>query len=310
MVGGNLLNFPGLLSTPMATATTAKFLFNSVISTPGAKCLVADVKKIYLNNELQNPEYMKLQLHITTQEIIDEYALHDLVHKYGWVCLNIVKGMYGLKQAGIISNIELTKHFDKFGYYPVQHTPCLWIHKTRATIFTLVVDDFTIKYATHQDADHLLQALRAKYTISTDWEASLYIGITLKGDYTAGHVDLSMPKYVAKALHKFKQSLQKFHPNNKAEYFPHKYVEPNYGQKVQYSELPDDVSTLDSVDINLIQKNVGTFLYYDIDVDNTLLVALSTIASEQYAATSKTAKKITQLLNDLATNPDATIRYT
>ena len=123
--------------------------------------------------------------------------------------------MYGLKQAGIITNMELTKHLDKFGYYPVQHTPGLWRHKTRATIFTLVVDNLAIKYATKQYSDHLLQALCAKYTISTDWEASLYIGITLNWDYTAGHVDLSMPKYVAKVIHKFKNFLHKFHPNNK-----------------------------------------------------------------------------------------------
>ena len=162
----------------------------------------------------------------------DKYSLHDLVYKDGWVYLKILKGMYGLKQAGIIANMELTKHLDKFGYYPVQHTPGLWRHKTRATIFTLVINDFAIKYATHQDADHLLQALRAKYTIYTDWESSLYIGITLKWDYTAGHVNLSMPKYVAKALHKFKKSLQKFDPNNKPEYSPHKHVEPNYVKKV------------------------------------------------------------------------------
>ena len=42
---------------------------------------------------------------------------------------------------------------------------------------------------------------------------------------------------------------------------------------------------------------------------NTVLVALSTIASEQSSATFNTAKKITQLLNYLATHPDATIRY-
>ena len=137
---------------------------------------------------------MKLHLHITPQEIIDEYALHNLVDEDGWVYLKIVKGMYGLKQAGIIANMELTKNLDKFGYHPVQHTPGLWKHATRAKIFTLVVDDFAIKYASRQGAAHLLQALCAKYTISTDWDASLYIGISLNWDYTAGHVDLSMPK--------------------------------------------------------------------------------------------------------------------
>ena len=63
-----------------------------------------------------------------------------------------------------------------------------------------------------------------------------------------------MPKYVARALHKFKQALQKFHPENKPEYSPHKHVEPKYGQKVQYAEPTNDAPELDSVDINLIKK--------------------------------------------------------
>ena len=66
-VGGNLLDLPGMLITSTATVITAKCLFNSVISTPVAKCLVADVKYFYLNNDLPDPEYMKLQLHIIPQ---------------------------------------------------------------------------------------------------------------------------------------------------------------------------------------------------------------------------------------------------
>ena len=97
--------------------------------------------------------------------------------------------MYGLKQAGIIANMELTNHLEKFGYHPVRHTTGLWKHNTRATIFTLIVDDLSIKYASKQDADHLLQALCAKYTIYTYWDASLYIGITLDWNYTTGHVE-------------------------------------------------------------------------------------------------------------------------
>ena len=118
---------------------------NSVISTPGAKCIIADVKNFYLNNDLPEPEYMKLNIHIIPQEIIDECALHKLVDDNGWVYLEIAKGMYWLKQAGIIVNMELTKHLEKFGYHSVRHTPGLWKHNTWATIFTLIVDDFAIK---------------------------------------------------------------------------------------------------------------------------------------------------------------------
>ena len=63
-------------------------------------------KNFYLNNALPEPEYMKLHLNIIPQEIIGEYALHNLVDEDGWVYLKIVKGMYGLKQAEIIVNID------------------------------------------------------------------------------------------------------------------------------------------------------------------------------------------------------------
>ena len=76
----------------------------------------------------------------------------------------------------------------------------------------------------------------------------------LNWNYTTGYIGLSIPKYVTRALHKFKQALQKFHTNNKPEYLPHKHVEPNYGQNVQYAEPTNDAPKLDSFNINLIKK--------------------------------------------------------
>ena len=43
-VGGKLLDYAGTLTTPTATITTAKCLFNSVVSTPAEKCVLADIK--------------------------------------------------------------------------------------------------------------------------------------------------------------------------------------------------------------------------------------------------------------------------
>ena len=54
-VGGNLLDFIGNLSAPTASVTTEKCVFDSVLSTPGARCLLAEIKKIYLNNVLPYP---------------------------------------------------------------------------------------------------------------------------------------------------------------------------------------------------------------------------------------------------------------
>ena len=43
-VGGNVLDFTGNPSAPTASVTTEMFVFNSVVSTPGARCLLADIE--------------------------------------------------------------------------------------------------------------------------------------------------------------------------------------------------------------------------------------------------------------------------
>ena len=53
----------------------------------------------------------------------------------------------------------------------------------------------------------------------------------------------------------------------------------------------------------------GTFLYYAIAIDNTILPALRKIFSEQSKATTNTAKQVAKLLNYLASNTQAEIQY-
>jgi hypothetical protein len=110
---------------------------------------------------------MKLPLTILPQEIIEKYDLKRLAVN-GWVYLEIRKGMYGLKQAGLLANQLLQKRLKPFGYYPARHTPGLWLHNTKPTTFSLVVDDFAVKYVTKSDANHLRDGLLQHYEITTD----------------------------------------------------------------------------------------------------------------------------------------------
>jgi hypothetical protein len=102
-VGGNLIDYPGDVSTPTADTTTAKMVINSTISTPNAKFMRADIKDFYLGTPMERFKYMRLPLPLIPQEIVDEYDLTPLVHK-GHVYLEIRQGMYGLPQAGILAN--------------------------------------------------------------------------------------------------------------------------------------------------------------------------------------------------------------
>ena len=60
--------------------------------------------------------------------------------------MEIRKGMPGLKQSGRIASDLLKTHLTQFGYAPVSCTPDLWKHATHDITFSLVVDDFGIKY--------------------------------------------------------------------------------------------------------------------------------------------------------------------
>jgi len=54
-IGGNHINYPGKVATPTAYLLVAKILFNSTISTPGAKFMMMDISNFYLNLPLPQP---------------------------------------------------------------------------------------------------------------------------------------------------------------------------------------------------------------------------------------------------------------
>jgi hypothetical protein len=143
-VGGDRIFYAADASTTTADLTTAKILFNSVISTPGAKFLGIDIKDFYLGTSMKDFEYMSIPLQMLPQGIIDQYNLTPLVHNN---CINVEirKGMYGLPQAGKLANHLLIEALAPFGYCPVLITPSLWQYDERDIAFCLVVDNFGVK---------------------------------------------------------------------------------------------------------------------------------------------------------------------
>ena len=64
------------------------------------------------------------------------------------------------------------------------------------SVFPLVVDNFGVKHARKEDAQHLMEVPEEHYTISRDWQGERYNDITLAWDYAVRKVHLSMPEYV------------------------------------------------------------------------------------------------------------------
>jgi hypothetical protein len=77
----------------------------------------------------------------------------------GHVYCEIQKGMYGLPQAGIIAQQLLEKRLQQHKYHQSATTPGLWKHDTQPISFTLVVDNFWVKYVGKENAHHLLDTV-------------------------------------------------------------------------------------------------------------------------------------------------------
>jgi hypothetical protein len=301
-VGGDRLDYSCDIATSTADITTFKILINSTLSTADAAMMMMDIKNYYMGTPLARFEYMKMLLSRFLEEIVCKYNLDSLAVG-GWVYIETRKGVYGLKQAGLLANQLLQTRVAPFGYYPARHTPGLWLHNTRPIAFSLVVNDFTVKYVGKQHADHLRNSLLKNYELTMDWVVTVYSGMTLRWDYKNRTCDISMHGYVSNVLRKFQHDAPK-HP----QHTPSRYVTPVYGAKTQYA-TKYKTPPLTAKQCLTIQKVTGSVLYYARAVDPTVLMPLNDIATEQTKATEKTQAATNQWLDYLATRPDATIIY-
>jgi hypothetical protein len=142
------------------------------------------------------------------------------------------------------------------------------------------------------------------YEVTEDWCGNLYFGMKLDWDYNACTLDILMPGYIKKLLLKYKHCMP-----NQPQHCPYPPSPKHYSVKAQALLLVIISLKLSPEEIKEIQCIVGSISYYAGAVDITVLMTLSSMAIEQTKGTTNTMEKAKQLLDYLATNPDATIQY-
>lgn len=141
---------------PTNTRAPNVMLINACIPDPDSEFLTADISDFYLGTPLDTPEYMSIRLDQMPEASRRKY-IHDLsLVRNGCILVEITRSLYGLPQAGRLSQQRLIRHLEAHGYKQATHTPCLFTHIDRPVSFTLIVDDFGIKYTGRQHADHLI----------------------------------------------------------------------------------------------------------------------------------------------------------
>jgi hypothetical protein len=303
VVGGNKINYPGKVATSTAEMLVAKLLFISFISTQGARFMMMDIPNFYLITPLKRPKYVKIKLSDIPEEIIVKYKLHDLANSDGSVYIKANRGMYGLPQSGLIANELLEERLNKHGYRQSKLVPGLWKHDKRPIQFTLVVDNFGVKYTRQEDVEHLKSVIERDYTVTADWTGNRYIGITLDWDYKRQRVHPSMTNYVKKALKLFQ------HKVRKEQHLPYPCTPIIYGAKVQYAKQAVKSPMVDAKTKKIIQQVCGKFLFLGQAVDSTFLCPISAIASQSANPTERTLELTHHLLDYLGTQEEAILTY-
>ena len=144
--------------------------------------MTVDVKNFYLNTPMRKYEHLQMHMSDIPDDVQKQYKPNDKDTTNRYVHVEIQKGMYGLLQAGWLAQDLLEKRIKQHGYYQSKLTPGLWLHK-KWIQFSLIVDDFRVKYTDRQDAEHLHNILTQHYKISMDFTGQKYIDVTLDWDY-------------------------------------------------------------------------------------------------------------------------------
>jgi hypothetical protein len=116
---------------------------------------------------------MQIPLALFLAWTIAQYNLNKMVLD-AWVYIKMRRAVWGLPQADILVNKRLRRKLALFGYYESVNTPGLWRHESQPLTFTLVVDDFGVKFMNEDDVNHLIPSSSTTYKLTKDWTSNLY----------------------------------------------------------------------------------------------------------------------------------------
>ena len=301
-VGGNINDFTGNKTAYTASLPSVKILFNAVISDPDAKFMTIDLKDFFLHGSSGRNEYMRIPLKWLSVSDQAKFQISSYIDRDDKTVLVEINGnMYGLVNAALVSNQHVIKLLKKNGFTET-NTPSIYKHTSRNIAFSLVVDDFGVKYTKREDAEYLIRVLEQEYECSVDWEGKLYLGMTIDIDRVTQVLSISMKGYIHRLLARFDLPY-KYNVDN-----PLPYASPQYGQKVQYVDH-DNSPFIDNKRKLIMQQGIGGLLYYSRAVAVDYTIGVNKMSMKQSNPTEKDWNDFLHLLNFAATWPDCTIAY-
>ncbi len=295
-VSGNDIECTTYTSTNTAAQADLRILYNGVVSTQGGKFMTLDIDDFYLNHDIDTPEYMWVNIKDIPEDIMTEFDLLQYVDG-NRILMEILKGLYGLKQAGKLANDALVPCLEADGFMQAPLSPGIFKHATNGVAFALVVDDFGVSYTDTAGPEALMRTLTtAGYTFKSDWSGAKFLGQQVRHDRERHEIRLSMPDHIPRILARFRPT------GTRQAKSPGIYHSVKYGmrgpQLVTHDTSPAVSPSVDKESGQIL----GCIGYYAQNQDATMLTVTNRCKSSP--RTEALAAQVEQLLEYASTHPN------
>ena len=291
-------------STETASLTALNCVLNSVVS-DDAFFGTIDLTDFYLGTPVTLPlsqrQYIRIDVDTYSPAVLSRLSLYPFIRTGSagkrYVVFRIDQTMYGLKEAGKLSQLRLVSLLAQSGFLETQ-TPCLFRHLTRPIAFVLVVDDFGVKYQNRDDFDFLVSALSPLYQVKAHPISSKFLGFHLEHDRAHRTLSLSYPGYITSLLRRLRPL------GVKPASTPAVYTPPHFGSSAPQCPTSDSSPPASLAQKKELQVAIGYLLYYGRCVDGRVLPATCALASAQTQATLTTMAALERLLGFVSAHRD------
>ena len=296
-IGGDKLHYDGRTMSQVASDVVIKLHIHTVVSDrrnngTNTRFCTLDLGDFFMTSDLDRPEYIRIPLAKLSDTFRAKYNLDPFIHSNS-VVFEVTGNMPGHPAAGRLAKSELVSVLKRGGYHEHPDVPCLFENPVNKLSFTLLTDDFGIKYTDMAHVDALKDCLtRAGYTFTFDPDGAVYNGMRLQFNYIENKVTLDMPNVIPSAL-------ARFCPNGP----PRPSRSPSYysgftpGKSSHLPTTEDESPLLDDAGKQFVQQVAGTFLHYARAIDYTMLPATVALTNQMSAPREKTRKDANKLLS-------------
>jgi hypothetical protein len=311
--GGDRIHYPDSVAAYTAEMELVKIHWHSVISDHRidscTKYMTMDLSDFYIGAPLLRPEYLRIHISKISPSNLTKHQLTPFVHN-NHVTFEVNKCLWGLPQAGLLSQQRLVSHLALHGYLPADPAvPCYFKHVTRSLTFTLVIDDFgVVKYQSIADVEHLKDTIRLLYPKFTEnWNGDRYLQFHLHWNYPVCSLSYNLPDYIPKALERFRHNEILQGASTPALYIPPFFARKSTSPLVLHpsQRLHEDNSRpCTPAELTYLQQVIGVYLYYARAVDCTMLTAVNHLSSMLASATQHTLDCADRLIRYSASYPN------